>query len=178
MKKHGVYLDHPHPQREHPGERDQVAAGARHGRHDRSASGACFGKESVGKSQRVAALTGRRAVGDNFPGSTITCEVFVDGFFTYIDPPGLLRRSDSHASRLALDSLSRSDRVLQVASAAHLDPDIDDLLGLAENKHGAIVVTFWDKMASILEAENRLSLIRWSAQVPVIAVNARRLAKA
>jgi len=137
-----------------------------------------IGKESVGKSQLVAALTGRRAVSDNFPGSTIACEFYADAFFTYIDTPGILRLSDSHASRLALDALTRSDRVLLVVSAAHLDQDLDDLLSLVENKHGAIVVTFWDKVDSIPNADERLTLIRRAAQIPVIAVDARRLTEA
>ena len=134
-----------------------------------------IGKESVGKSQLVSALTKQRAISDNFSGTTIACEYYRDEDFIFIDTPGILRQLDSHASRFALDALKANDRVLLVVSATNFDQDLDDLLPLVENKQGIIVVTFWDKLVSIPEAESRLTKIREKTQIPIIPVNARHL---
>ena len=88
-----------------------------------------IGKESVGKSQLVASLTGRWAASYNFPGSTVACDCYADEFYNYIDSPGLLRHSDSTACRETLAALAENERVLLVVNATHIDQDLEDLLG-------------------------------------------------
>ncbi|MEH0021920.1 MAG: GTPase domain-containing protein [Desulfobacter sp.] len=136
-----------------------------------------IGKESVGKSQLVASLTGRWAESYNFPGSTVACDCYPDAFYNYIDTPGLLRRSDSDACRETLAALAENERVLLVVNATHIDQDLEDLLGLVEDKHGAVVVTFWDKVARIPGAEERLAELSRRAAIPIIPVDARQLSE-
>ena len=136
-----------------------------------------IGKESVGKSQLVASLTGRWAASFNFPGSTIACDRYADEFYYYIDTPGLLRRSDSAACRETLEALKENERVLLVVNATHIDQDLEDLLGLVEDKHGAVVVTFWDKVDRIPNAGERLEELSRRAAIPIIPVDARRLSE-
>ncbi len=137
-----------------------------------------IGKESVGKSQLVASLTGRWAASYNFPGSTVACDRYEDRVYTYIDTPGLLRRSDSAACRETLAALAEHERVLLVVNATHIDQDLEDLLGLVQGKRGAVVVTFWDKVAHIADAAARLATLSRKAAIPIIPVDARRLSAA
>ena len=136
-----------------------------------------IGKESVGKSQLVASLTGRWAASYNFPGSTVACDCYADEFYNYIDTPGLLRRSDSDACRETLAALAENERVLLVVNATHIDQDLEDLLGLVEDKHGAVVVTFWDKVVRIPGAGERLAELSRRAAIPIIPVDARQLSE-
>src|SRR5215510_1683973 len=79
------------------------------------------GKESAGKSQLVASLTGRPAYSSNFRGSTINCEFYRGSSWTFVDTPGILRRSDTLTTSLALDQLAQSDRVLLVVRGTCID---------------------------------------------------------
>jgi Fe2+ transport system protein B len=119
-----------------------------------------IGKESVGKSQLISSLTGHMARSGNFRGTTVSCDVYRDDENTFIDTPGIMRESDSVTTRLALEQLCVSERVLLVVKATRLDDDLADLLPLARGKQGLVAVTFWDKLdhtQSATSALDRLS---------------------
>src|SRR5262245_56798318 len=110
-----------------------------------SGSRACVvvvGKESVGKSQLVAALTGRAAYSSNFRGSTVACETYAGDDHLFVDTPGIVRQSDTQTTQAVLDQLATSETVLLVVQATHLDDDLADLLPLTQGKHGVVAVTF------------------------------------
>jgi ferrous iron transport protein B len=135
-----------------------------------------IGKESVGKSQLVAALTGSAARSSNFRGSTIACESYPLGNRLFIDTPGILRQSDALTTRTALERMYQSDVVLLVAQATHLDDDLRDLLPLAQAKRGAIAVTFWDKVQPTPQARETLQQLSAATGLPMIPIDARHLA--
>ncbi len=58
-----------------------------------------IGKESTGKSQLVASLTGRPAYVSNFRGATVSCEFYEGPTCTFVDTPGILRQSDTVTTR-------------------------------------------------------------------------------
>jgi Fe2+ transport system protein B len=104
------------------------------------------GKESVGKSQLVSALTGRSAGETNFRGSTVVVQRYRSGNTEYIDTPGILRSSDTETTRLAMNALADNEVVLLVVQATGLDQELSDMLPLVLGKRGAVVVTYWDKV--------------------------------
>jgi len=133
------------------------------------------GKESVGKSQLISSLTGRSAGEANFRGSTVGVERYRLGNTEYIDTPGILRRSDTETTRLALSALSADEVVLLVVQATSLDQDLSDMLPLVVGKRGAVVVTYWDKVQpgeAALEAIERLVA---DAGVDFVPLDARRV---
>ncbi|MBE7382295.1 MAG: 50S ribosome-binding GTPase [Leptolyngbya sp. SIO1E4] len=133
------------------------------------------GKESTGKSELAAALTGRSPTSTNIQGSTIACETYQTRDDAFIDTPGILFRSDTTTTRTALAQLQAHDRILLVVKATHMDDDLADLLPLVAGKQGLVVVTFWDK---VLPSEFTQQVVeRWqhTAQVRFIPVDARRL---
>lgn len=105
-----------------------------------------IGKESTGKSQLIASLTGQSAYSDNFRGSTVACDTYQSEVYTFIDTPGILYRSDSVTTKKALRQLQENDTVLLVVKATDVDRDLVDLLPLVADKRGIIVITFWDKV--------------------------------
>lgn len=132
------------------------------------------GKESVGKSQLIAALTGTFPCVENLRGSTISVQRYRGENLTLIDTPGILRQSDTQTTHLALEALTDSAAVLLVVKATHLDDDLAHMLPLVVGKKGVIAVTFWDKVQpgeASIEALERLSL---DAGVRLIAVDARK----
>jgi Fe2+ transport system protein B len=133
-----------------------------------------IGKENVGKSALVSALTGRAATLANFSGSTVSVERYEANGWTFLDTPGILRRSDTATTRAALERLEREGVVLLVAQATHLDDDLADLLPLLKGKRGAIAVTFWDKVNAHPAATEPLRRLQAETGVPLIAVDARR----
>ncbi len=106
-----------------------------------------IGKENTGKSQLIAALTGKFAYSSNFRGSTVSCENYAGDGITFVDTPGILYRSDAATTRIALAQLSSNDTVLLVVKATHIDEDLADLLPLVVGKRGIIVIPFWDKVS-------------------------------
>ena len=104
------------------------------------------GKESVGKSQLIATLTGQHPSVGNFRGSTVSVQKYPSGDQVFVDTPGILRSSDSETTQLALDELDEHDEVLLVVQATHLDDDLADMLPLVLGKRGVIAVTFWDRV--------------------------------
>ena len=135
------------------------------------------GKESTGKSELAAALTGRSPVSTNIQGSTIACETYQTRDDAFIDTPGILFHSDTTTTRTALAQLQAHDRILLVVKATHMDDDLADLLPLVARKQGLVVVTFWDK---VLPADFARQVVgRWeqAAQVRFIPVDARHLSQ-
>ncbi len=133
------------------------------------------GKESTGKSELAAALTGRSPTSTNIQGSTIACETYQTRDDALIDTPGILFRSDTTTTRTALAQLQVHDRILLVVKATHIDEDLADLLPLVTGKQGLVVVTFWDK---VLPSEfTQQTLGRWeqTSQVRFMPVDARHL---
>jgi len=53
----------------------------------------------------------------NFRGSTTACETYRDGNFIWTDTPGILRESETLASRSTIEKIGGSDRVMLVARA-------------------------------------------------------------
>lgn len=104
------------------------------------------GKESVGKSQLIAVLTGTFPCVENLRGSTISVQRYRGENLTLIDTPGILRQSDTQTTHLALEALTDSAAVLLVVKATHLDDDLAHMLPLVVGKKGVIAVTFWDKV--------------------------------
>lgn len=134
------------------------------------------GKESVGKSQLIASLTGRLASAGNFRGTTVECEEYHTPQAVWIDTPGILRQSDTETTRLALQELEAHDTVLLVVQATHLDDDLRDMLPLVEDRHVTIVITYWDKVREgAITAVNRLAA---ELGIDVITVDARHLSAA
>lgn len=133
------------------------------------------GRESVGKSQLISALTGRPAGESNFRGSTVAVSRYVDGETVYIDTPGILRRSDTETTRRALQALDEHETVILVAQATQLDDDLREMLPLVHGLRGIIVVTFWDKVQPGEAAQEALERLSADCGVPLIPVNARRL---
>jgi len=76
-----------------------------------------IGKESTGKSQLIASLTGQSAYSANFRGSTVACETYPSETYTFIDTPGILYRSDSVTTKKAYSFATLVDPVVQGAIA-------------------------------------------------------------
>ena len=85
-----------------------------------------IGKESSGKSQLIASLTGRRAYTANYRGTTVTCDIFRADHIDLVDTPGILLKSDSVTTALALNKLRQSDRVLLVLKEPDLANDLQE----------------------------------------------------
>jgi len=134
-----------------------------------------IGKESVGKSQLLASLTGCNATVGNFRGTTVSCDCYECRGRTFVDTPGILRQSDSETTRLTLARLHASDTVMLVAQATHLDDDLADMLPLAEGKRGIVVVTFWDKVHNSQHAHEGLARLARKSGLPILPLDARQI---
>ncbi|NER35463.1 MAG: ferrous iron transporter B [Oscillatoria sp. SIO1A7] len=138
------------------------------------------GKESTGKSALAGAIAGRSPVSTNIQGSTIACETYQTRDDAFIDTPGILFRSDTTTTRIALAQLQAHDRILLVVKATHIDDDLADLLPLVAGKQGLVVVTFWDKLLPSLPSDFTQQVLgRWeqNSQVRFIPVDARHLSQ-
>lgn len=137
-----------------------------------------IGKESTGKSQLVAALTGQSAYSANFRGSTVSCESYVSGNHVWVDTPGLFYRSDSKTAQMALAQLKFSETVLLVVKSTHAAEDLVELLPLVAGKQGLVVMTFWDKV--LPTAADWLVIRQWeqTSGLKIIPVDARQLTAA
>ncbi|MEO0014235.1 MAG: hypothetical protein RLZZ535_2624 [Cyanobacteriota bacterium] len=134
-----------------------------------------IGKESTGKSQLIASLTGQSAYSANFRGSTVACETYQSEAYTFIDTPGILYRSDSATSRQALRQLQENDTVLLVVKATDVDRDLADLLPLVANKRGIVIVTFWDKMQPTAYTQQVVREWSKTSNLSIVTVDARYL---
>ena len=133
------------------------------------------GKESVGKSQLIATLTGQHPSVGNFRGSTVSVQKYPSGDQVFVDTPGILRSSDSETTQLALDELDEHDEVLLVVQATHLDDDLADMLPLVLGKRGVIAVTFWDRVQPGEASTEAIERLSRDAGVNIVAMNAREL---
>ena len=133
------------------------------------------GKESTGKSELAAALTGRSPTSTNIQGSTIACETYQTRGDAFIDTPGILLRSDTATTRTALAQLQAHDRILLVVKATHMDDDLADLLPLVAGKQGLVVVTFWDKVSPSDFTQQIVSRWEQTSRVRFMTVDARHL---
>lgn len=131
------------------------------------------GGESVGKTQLLASLTGKRAMPENFRGSTIACETYRDGDLRWTDTPGIVRESETTATRSALEQIGEADRVMLVARADRAAEELPLLFPAVAGKTGFIILTFKDQLPREAQADpEKLSTF---LGVPVFLLNARNL---
>lgn len=133
------------------------------------------GKESVGKSQLIASLAGISAGESNYRGSTVTVQRYRCERWTFVDTPGILRRSDTETTRAALAELNGGDTVMLVCQATQLDDDLADMLPLVVGKRGLVVVTFWDKTEAKDASRRAIASLSLESGVDFIPLDARRL---
>jgi Fe2+ transport system protein B len=149
-----------------------------------------IGKESTGKSQLIASLTGQTPYSANFRGSTVACETYQSEAYTgdtslsgdptrhaltFIDTPGILYRSDSVTTKKALRQLQENDTVLLVVKATDVDRDLADLLPLVADKHGVVVITFWDKVRSTVHGQQVVREWTETSNLSIVTVDARHI---
>ncbi|WP_145262409.1 ferrous iron transporter B [Planctomycetes bacterium Pan216] len=134
-----------------------------------------IGKEGAGKTQLCASLSGGKRPASNYLGATVEVEKYSTGELALLDTPGILLRSDTETTRLALAQLVGDPVVLIVVAADRLTTDLNDLLPLVAGKRGGIVVTWFDQVANQEKARERLHHLEKEIGVPVHAIDARRL---
>ncbi len=137
-----------------------------------------IGRESVGKSQLIASLSGQSASEANFRGSTVSVERYPWGQRTLIDTPGIHRLSDADTTRRTLSALSDEDNVIVVVQATSLDEDLDEMLQLVQGKKGVVVVAFWDKVLQGEAALEAIEKLERCIGVPFLPVNGREITDA
>jgi Fe2+ transport system protein B len=110
---------------------------------------------------------------ENFRGSTIACETFRDGGLRWVDTPGIVRDSDTTATRAAFEELKEADCVMLVARADRAVEELSALLSAAAGKPGFVVLTFADRLESggKMNPDELASVLG----VPVFLVDARHL---
>lgn len=135
------------------------------------------GKESVGKSELVAGLSGTNPTTGNFRGTTVDIERYDSDEFVFVDTPGILLGTDTETTRAAISAVEETDTVLLVVRATNIDDDLEDLLPLVQGKVGAIAVTFWDKVENQPEAREKLNALAADLGVPLTPVDARNVSR-
>jgi len=135
------------------------------------------GKESVGKSALVASLTGDRPTSGNFRGTTVRSERYAGERHEFVDTPGIVLDADTAATRNALSHVTDDDTVLLVVPATDLDRDLADLLPIVEERLGAVVVMFWDKVEATTETGRALERLSADLGVPIVSVDARAVSR-
>jgi Fe2+ transport system protein B len=131
------------------------------------------GKESVGKSELVAGLSGTTPTTGNFRGTTVDVERYETDEFVFVDTPGILLGTDTETTRTAISAVEETETVLLVVPATNIDDDLEALLPLVQGKVGAIAVTFWDKVENLTEARDELNALAEDLGVPLAPVDAR-----
>ena len=135
------------------------------------------GKESVGKSELVAGLSGATPTTGNFRGTTVDVERYESDEFVFVDTPGILLGTDTETTRTAISAVEETETVLLVVRATNIDDDLEDLLPLVQGKVGAIAVTFWDKVENPTEARTELNALADDLGVPLAPVDARNVSR-
>ena len=135
------------------------------------------GKESVGKSELVAGLSGTTPTTGNFRGTTVDVERYESDEFVFVDTPGILLGTDTETTRTAISAVEETETVLLVVRATNIDDDLEDLLPLVQGKVGAIAVTFWDKVENPTEARTELNALADDLGVPLAPVDARNVSR-
>ena len=133
-----------------------------------------LGRANVGKSTLVRALTGRPARNVNFRGTSVPCGEYATSSRVFVDTPGLHRASDADTVRLTLEALADADEVLLVASATHIDEDLDLLLPLVQGRRASIAVTRWDLVADHAAAREAIMRMSLATGLPFVVLDARR----
>ena len=133
-----------------------------------------LGRANVGKSTLVRALTGRPARNVNFRGTAVPCGEYTTSSRVFVDTPGLHRASDADTVRLTLEALADADEVLLVASATHIDEDLDLLLPLVQGRRASIAVTRWDLVADHAAAREAIMRMSLATGLPFVVLDARR----
>jgi ferrous iron transport protein B len=134
------------------------------------------GEENVGKTQLVSAITGRPSHAENFAGSTVSCDIYNTREFDFVDTPGILFKSDTETTRLAVQQIRENDLLLVVIKAAHFDKSFQLLKPLMTGKRAIIVLTFRDKVADRVGLERLLVELNTNLGIRTFAVDSRRLA--
>ena len=135
------------------------------------------GKESVGKSELVASLTGDRPTSGNFRGTTVRSERYVTDDREFVDTPGIVLDADTAATRDALSQVTDDETVLLVVPATDVDGDLADLLPLVEGHLGAVAITFWDKVEKTDETRRAIEQLSADVGVPFVPVDARNVSR-
>jgi Fe2+ transport system protein B len=135
------------------------------------------GKESVGKSELVAGLSGTTPTTGNFRGTTVDIERYESDEFVFVDTPGILLGTDTETTRTAISAVEETETVLLVVRATNIDDDLEDLLPLVQGKVGAIAVTFWDKVENPTEARTEVNALADDLGVPLAPVDARNVSR-
>jgi len=135
------------------------------------------GKESVGKSELVAGLSGTTPTTGNFRGTTVDVEQYETDEFVFIDTPGILLGTDTETTRTAISAVEETETVLLVVPATNIDDDLEALLPLVQGKVGAIAVTFWDKVENPTEARDELNALAEDLGVPLAPADARNVSR-
>ena len=135
------------------------------------------GKESVGKSELVAGLSGTTPTTGNFRGTTVDVERYETDEFVFIDTPGILLGTDTETTRTAISAVEETETVLLVVPATNIDDDLEALLPLVQGKVGAIAVTFWDKVENPTEARDELNALAEDLGVPLAPADARNVSR-
>lgn len=134
-----------------------------------------IGRESVGKTQLAAALTGSNSSSANFRGSTVSIDRYRGHGWEIVDTPGILRSSDTETTRLTLQVLAAHDLIVLVVQATCLDQDLEEMLPLVVGKRGAVVLTFWDRVQQGEAALEAIERLERECGVPFLAVNTARI---
>ncbi|MEM7012258.1 MAG: nucleoside recognition domain-containing protein [Verrucomicrobiota bacterium] len=133
-----------------------------------------IGLESVGKTQLLSRLSGRRSTPENFRGSTLACDSYSDGDLIWLDTPGIYRDSETEASKATLNELAESDQILLVVRADRACEQLEILLPLVEGKSGFVVLTFADRLSRTVARAEMEQEFRQLLGVPVFAIDARQ----
>ncbi len=131
------------------------------------------GRESVGKSALVRALTSQPARSANFRGTTVACDEYATPDRVFVDTPGLHRASDADTVRRTLGALAEADEVLLVASATQLDEDLELLLPLVHGRRASVAVTRWDLVADHAAAREAITRMSHASGLPIVVLDAR-----
>ena len=142
------------------------------------AAGPCatllLGRQGVGKSALVRALTGRAARSVKFRGTAVSCGEYTTPSRVFVDTPGLHRASDVDTVRRTLTALADADEVLLVASATRLDEDLDLLLPLVKGRRAGVAVTRWDLVADHAVARDAIARMARATGLPFVVLDASR----
>lgn len=133
------------------------------------------GEENVGKTQLVSSLTRQPAYAENFAGSTVSCDVYSTGEMDFVDTPGMLFKSDTETTRLAVQQIRENDLLIVVIKATHFDRSLQLLRPLMTGKRLVIVLTFIDKVLDRSEFDKLLASLKSEYGIPAFALDSRKL---
>nr|MBR9809944.1 hypothetical protein [bacterium] len=127
----------------------------------------------MGKTQLLASLTGRLPNPESFRGSTVACETYRDGKLPWTDSPGIVRESETFATRAAINEIDSADCVMLVVRADRAAEQLPSLLNAAAGKLGIIALTFSDRVST--KNLGQVKKLSATLDVPIIPIDARHL---